>query len=164
MTAKPKFEPRKLMEKAIEVMRQAESKAEEENQREEIVLSEYEKTSPDVLLADLSTDALKRYHSFLGMEEPAGSPAFHRRLQQQGLLEETDAKWVPTGFGTLLFGKHPRDTIAQAGLLGTIHYTEGKEEVRDFDGPTVLVSHCHEPPPALSEIGFTGESRVRAGN
>jgi len=29
--------------------------------------------------------------------------------------------------------------MQQAGLLGTIHYHDGKEEPRDFDGPMVLI-------------------------
>lgn len=46
---------------------------------------------------------------------------------------------TPTGFGLLLFGKEPRTVMPQAGLLGTIHYPDGTEEPRDFDGPQVLV-------------------------
>ena len=29
--------------------------------------------------------------------------------------------------------------MQQAGLLGTIHYPDGTEETRDFDGPMVLI-------------------------
>ena len=54
-------------------------------------------------------------------------------------MEISKDKRQPTGFGTLLFGQHPRDSIAQAGLLATLHYEDGREEVRDFDGPMVLV-------------------------
>jgi ATP-dependent DNA helicase RecG len=46
---------------------------------------------------------------------------------------------VPTGFGLLLFGREPRIVLPQAGLLGTIHYPDGTEETRDFDGPMVLI-------------------------
>jgi len=118
---------------------QAELKAEEAERGEEVILSEYEKVNPDVALGDLSEDAMKRYLSFLGFKGAVESAEFRGRLRQQGLLEQVDGKLVPTGFGTLLFGKHPRDSAPQAGLLGTIHYPDGKEEVRDFDGPMVNV-------------------------
>lgn len=62
---------------------------------------------------------------------------FHKRLAQQGLLVEQKGKFVPTGFGTLLFGNEPRILLPQAGLLSTIHYDDGREEPRDFDGPAV---------------------------
>jgi len=39
----------------------------------------------------------------------------------------------------LLFGKEPRASIPQAGVLGTIHYPDGTEETADFDDALVLV-------------------------
>ena len=116
----------------------AERAAEKHRRRATITLSEYEKPNAEVLLEDLSDEALKRYQKFLGLGEKE-TAAFYRRLHQQGLLEVSKDKRQPTGFGTLLFGKHPRDSIAQAGLLATMHYEDGREEVRDFDGPMVLV-------------------------
>lgn len=116
----------------------AERAAEKHRRRSTITLSEYEKPSAEILLEDLSKEALMLYQEFLGLgdKEPA---IFHRRLHQQGLLEISKDKRQPTGFGTLLFGQHPRDSIAQAGLLATMHYEDGREEVRDFDGPMVLI-------------------------
>lgn len=116
----------------------AERAAEKHRSRAAITLSEYDKPNAEVLLEDLSDEALKRYQKFLGLGEKEAA-VFYRRLHQQGLLEVSKDKRQPTGFGTLLFGKHPRDSIAQAGLLATMHYEDGREEVRDFDGPMVLV-------------------------
>jgi len=82
---------------------------------------------------------LKRYRELARISDDVVSPAFQRRLIQQGLLKTEGAKLVPAGFGMLLFGKSPRDVMPQAGLLGTIHYPDGTEEVQDFDGPMVLV-------------------------
>ena len=56
----------------------------------------------------------------------------------QGLLKLENGKGIPTGFGLLLFGKRPRLVMPQAGLLGTIHYPDGREEPKDFHGPQVL--------------------------
>lgn len=122
-----------------EFFAEAELKAEEAERREEVILSEYEKAAPQVAIGDLSAETLRRYQSFLGFDDAVDSAPFRRRLQQQGLLEDLHGQLVPTGFGTILFGKHPRDTVPEAVLLGTIHYEGGKEEVRDFDGPMVNV-------------------------
>jgi ATP-dependent DNA helicase RecG len=60
-------------------------------------------------------------------------------LVQLGLLKELKNTFIPTGFGLLLFGKEPRASMQQAGLLGTIHYSDGTEEPRDFDEPAVFI-------------------------
>ncbi|HKY23418.1 MAG TPA: ATP-binding protein [Vicinamibacterales bacterium] len=88
---------------------------------------------------DLSTEALGQYKSIAKIDDIVGSPGFNRRLVQQGLLKQEDGRLTPTGFGLLLFGREPRAALPQAGLLGTIHFREGNEEPRDFDGPQVLV-------------------------
>ncbi len=88
---------------------------------------------------DLSAEALDQYRTIAKIEDAVGSPDFNRRLVQQGLLKQDDGRWMPTGFGLLLFGREPRTAMPQAGLLGTIHFPEGNEELRDFDGPQVLV-------------------------
>lgn len=87
---------------------------------------------------DFSTEALMRYQADGRIGEAVDSPAFNRRLVQQGLLKQENGKSVPTGFGLLLFGKEPRTAMPQAGLLGTIHFADGTEELKDFDGPQVL--------------------------
>jgi len=122
-----------------EFFKQAELKAEEEERHEETTLTEYEKVSEHTQIDDLSSIALKQYHSFVGGDEAFDSEVFRRRLLQQGVLEKVKNQLRPTGFATLLFGKHPRDAAPEAGLLGTIHYAEGKEEIRDFAGPLVSV-------------------------
>lgn len=87
---------------------------------------------------DLSTEALEQYRNVAKIDDAIGSDGFNRRLVQQGLLKQDDGHWTPTGFGLLLFGREPRTVMPQAGLLGTIHFPEGNEEPRDFDGPQVL--------------------------
>ncbi len=46
---------------------------------------------------------------------------------------------LPTGFGMLLFGKQPRNTLRQAGLLASITYPDGEKERKEFDEPAVLI-------------------------
>ena len=90
-------------------------------------------------LSDLDDEALRRYGHATGIEHPSGSWEFNRLLELQGLLHESDGEFVPSGFGLLLFGGAPRSRLPQAGLLATVHYADGTEETRDFDGPAVLV-------------------------
>ena len=106
---------------------------------EEATLSTLEDPVTTADFSDFSPEVLERYRSDSNVEDAANSAKFQRRLVQQGLLKAKGTKIVPAGFGLLLFGKSPRDVIPQAGLLGTIHYPDGTEEVRDFDGPMVLV-------------------------
>ena len=113
--------------------------AAEEKKPEVVTLSSLENAVAAAAVVDFSDEALRQYHDLAQIKDDVGSAAFNRRLIQQGLLREENARIIPTGFGLLLFGKEPRTSLPQAGLLGTIHYPNGKEEPRDFDGPLVLV-------------------------
>lgn len=57
------------------------------------------------------------------------------RLVSQGLLVRSRGGVAPTGWGLLLFGKHPRDRFPQAGLIATAEYGDGQRETEDFSGP-----------------------------
>lgn len=108
-------------------------------QLKENILSPLENVLAAAALKDFSDEALERYRAQAKIADATDSPAFKRRLLQQGLLKKEKARLVPTGFGFLLFGKEPRRILHQAGLLATIHYPDGKEEPRDFDDPLVLI-------------------------
>lgn len=116
-----------------------ERRAAAEQAPENVVLSTLENPVATADMSDFAPQVLERYRSLARIEEASNSARFQRRLVQQGLLTAQGNSVVPAGFGMLLFGKSPRDVMPQAGLLGTIHYADGTEEVRDFDGPMVLV-------------------------
>jgi len=103
------------------------------------VLSMLEDRIDATALEDLSTNALQEYRARARLSDEVGSSQFNRRLVQLGLLTRTNGQFNPTGFGVLLFGKEPRVSMPQSGLLATIHYPDDAEEIRDFDGPQVLV-------------------------
>lgn len=100
-------------------------------------LSDLESQLQSVQLDDLSPLALDRYRDMAQIPEDRAT--FTRRLLRLGLLSEADDRVVPTGLGLLLFGTEPRTAIPHAGVLGTFHFSDGGEEVRDFDGPQVFV-------------------------
>lgn len=112
--------------------------AREEKKPETIILSPLENSFATAETKDLSTEAMKQYRAIAKISDTVGSPAFKRRLVQQGLFKQENGGTKPTGFGLLLFGREPRTVMPQAGLLGTIHFADGTEELKDFDGPQVL--------------------------
>jgi|CXWL01.1.fsa_nt_gi ATP-dependent DNA helicase RecG len=103
-----------------------------------VVLSPLENAFATVEMKDFSTEAMEQYRTSARISDTVGSTAFNRRLIQQGLLKQENGRSTPTGFGLLLFGREPRTVMPQAGLLGTIHFADGTEEPKDFDGPQVL--------------------------
>jgi ATP-dependent DNA helicase RecG len=104
----------------------------------EIVLSPLEGMPEATQDEDLSSEALEAYRSNANIEDGIDSLAFRIRLTRQGILQQEGNRFVPTGFGLLLFGKEPRTTLPQVGLLGTIHHPDGTEDIRNFEGPQVL--------------------------
>jgi len=112
--------------------------AREEKKPKGITLSPLENAFATAELKDFSTEAIEQYRTIAKISDTVGSPAFNRRLVQQGLLKQENGLSTPTGFGLLLFGREPRTVMPQAGLLGTIHFADGTEEPKDFDGPQVL--------------------------
>lgn len=122
--------------------------AHEEKKPKIIRLSPLENPFATADTNDLSVEALEQYRTATKISDKVGSPGFNRRLLQQGLLKGDVDQATPTGFGLLLFGKEPRTVMPQAGLLGTMHFADGTEEPRDFDGPQVLA-----PEQALQWLG-----------
>jgi len=117
---------------------QARRKAEEEEGAPALEPLPFDQNPPQVSLDDLDREALSHYHGFLFKKGTDGDDEFHRRLAHQGLLVKTEeGTLAPTRFAHLLFGKHPRDILPQAGILATIHGKEG-EDPKDFDGPMVM--------------------------
>ena len=120
-------------------LEQAIQRAEEAKQPKEVILSPLELPPPAVDWSDFSTEALNAYRKAANVLENSDSDDFQRRLLQQGVLTEISGILKPSGFGNVLFGKTPRISTPQSGVLATIHYATGKEEVKDFDGPQVFV-------------------------
>jgi len=113
--------------------------AAEEEEPKTVKLSDLEDKVAAANTKDLSLQALSAYRDVAKITEEVESSEFNRRLLQQGLLKEDGGVLSPTGFGVLLFGREPRVTLPQAGLLGTIHYPNDTEETRNFEGPMVLI-------------------------
>jgi len=103
------------------------------------VLSSMEDVARRADFDDLSRDALDEFRLSARVADQIDSPIFRTRLVQLGLLEWDNDKFRPTGFGLILFGTEPRSILPQVGLLCTIRYRDGTEEIASFEGPQVLV-------------------------
>lgn len=113
--------------------------AAKEKKSKEVKLSDLEDAESAIAWGDLSQEALEEYRALAYIDEEVDSPAFQRRLLLQGLLKKEKKVLTPTRSGVLLFGKDPRLTMPESGLLGTIRYPNGTEEARNFEGPMVLI-------------------------
>jgi ATP-dependent DNA helicase RecG len=102
-------------------------------------LSRWDEALAGVGVPDLASDALARYRERARIPEKPASPAFLQRLEHQGLLRRRGSKFLPTGFGLLLFGHRPREVLHHAGLNATIEYPDGTHEIHNFDGPAILI-------------------------
>jgi ATP-dependent DNA helicase RecG len=121
---------------------QALERAEEEMKTRAIILSKLELIPTAADLSDFSGDALEQFRVKAKIEHNIGSDAFNKRLLQQGILREEGGRLLPTGYGFLLFGKEPRNVFRQAGLLGTVYYSDGQTEIRDFNEPLILIPNA----------------------
>ena len=101
--------------------------------------SAWDEVLPLAELGHLSATALKRYSERAKISKKVGTKAFFGVLQQHGLVRRHGQKLRPTGFGMILFGENPRYMIHHAGLNLTLEYADGSHEIKDFDGPAILI-------------------------
>ncbi len=118
--------------------------AKEKKVTQPVLQSQWDEVQADAEVADFSKEALTRYRGQTKIKEAVGSDAFLERLQRQGLVRRHGRKLRPTGFGLILFGKNPREIIHHTGLNLTIEFPDGTHEVKDFDGPSILIPDAIE--------------------
>ena len=133
---------RRIREENSDFLRRAQERAgeEEEQDEPEVTLSSLGEPLPQVVYHDFSNEALREYRETAGISEAVDTPEFRRRLERLRILTTDDGEMIPTKSGTILFGEAPREAMPQVGLLGTIHYPDGSEETKDFEGPQVLAT------------------------
>jgi ATP-dependent DNA helicase RecG len=126
-------------------------------------LSQWDKPLPGVKLNDLAYDALEIYRRRSRLPGEVLSADFRDRLHRQGLLGRLGSRLVPTGFGFILFGRKPREVLHHAGLNATIHYPDGSDEIKNFDGPTILIPDLVEDWLRLKLPNLIDRSRMTRG-
>lgn len=102
-------------------------------------LSKWDEALAGANLPDLASEALARYRTRTKIKDKTKSASFRQRLERQGLLKQRGKGLVPTGFGFILFGKTPREILHHAGLNATIEFPDGTHDIKNFDGPAILI-------------------------
>lgn len=123
---------------------EARAKAVKDEPSQPVALSSMESPLDRLSHSSFSVPALQQFKEALGLKSAANSDTFLNALVSRGLAAKVGKKFVPTGFGLLLFGKEPRATLPQAGLLATIEYPDGHKETEDFQGPLSLLPDALE--------------------
>lgn len=115
-------------------------KAEEEDNQEEIVLSDTEKAVPFLSLDEMNPILL---HKFMEKANMANLDSLEgaNDLLMLGIIDKLDedgkSKFVPTGQGLLLFGNRPEMLFHQAVIRAT-YKTQGKnEDIETIGGPLI---------------------------
>ena len=136
--------PRELQEQIREAnkefLAQALQRASKEPNKNEVLLSSLDQPAAFLNFDHFSSEAFNYYRAKLGISESWDTAPFKQRLLQMGLVEQTEPNtFIPSGYGMLMFGKAPRNSFQQAGLLATVDYPNGKKETKNFEGPYVLM-------------------------
>ena len=85
----------------------------------------------------ISDEALEAIHTAVRFEEGVDSDEFKELLGQLNMVDLESGNL--TNNGAILFSKNPRGSLKQAVVLATLELPDGSEDVKDFDGPQVLV-------------------------
>lgn len=112
----------------------------EDTQERPIELSNLERSDAHTSSNDFDYKATAKYRNKVKASSGHEIHNDASHFLQLGIYTEGDDKKVkPSGFGMLLFGKQPRNTFHQAGLLAKVSYPNGKEENKNFDKAMVLI-------------------------
>ncbi len=92
-------------------------------------------------VSKFSNDALQKFINETKLSYKINSDSFFEYLSDFGAMEwnKKTKKFIPTGFGMLLFGENPRSKYPQAVLKAHVKYGDNKIEPKDFDKPLVLL-------------------------
>jgi len=92
-------------------------------------------------VAKFSEIALQKFIDEANLSYKITDESFLEYLSDFGAMEWNDKnnKYIPTGFGILLFGKNPRSKYPQAVLKAHVTYGNNKIEPKDFTEPLVLL-------------------------
>lgn len=107
-------------------------------------LTELEQINDKSDLSDLSEEALTFYKEKTNFKGSIKSDSFIKKLWHKGVLEKGKNKFIPTGIGLILFAKTSEDFYPQAIMKATIKYPNGKLDIKDFNGPLILMPDALE--------------------
>ena len=109
----------------------------------EIVLSPLEAPIPTIELSQFSEKAIKYYILKAKLQYAFNSEELLLHFEQAGIVQRLKVnnaeKFIPTGFGILLFGDNPQIKFPQSVIKAKVRYGNNSSIPKDFDGPMVLI-------------------------
>lgn len=112
-----------------------------EAEQEEDLRTPFELPVPNYDISKFSDEALQKFIKEANLYFKPTDEAFLEYLADFGAMEwaKEKKKFVPTGYGILLFGKNPRTKFKNAVLKAHVSYGSSKIEPKDFDQALVLL-------------------------
>lgn len=138
----PQFQ-KKIKEINKEFLKQAIERANDRKEKKEVVLSKLENAIPTMDLKQFSEKAIQYYIDQSKLPHTINSNELWLHFEYAGIIQRAkinnEEKYIPTGFGILLFGIDPREKYPQAVIKAKVKYGNNASIPKDFEGPLVLI-------------------------
>lgn len=126
-----------------EFLKQANERANDRKEKKEVVLSNLENSIPTMDVKQFSEKAILYYIEQSKLPHTINSNELWLHFEHAGIVQrvktKNEEKYIPTGFGILLFGNNPREKYQQAVVKAKVRYGNNASIPKDFEGPLVLI-------------------------
>lgn len=126
-----------------EFLKQVTERANDRKEIKEVVLSNLENSIPTMDLKQFSEKAIQYYIEQSKLPHKINSNELWLHFEHAGIVQrvktDSEEKYIPTGFGILLFGKNPREKYPHAVVKAKVKYGNNASIPKDFEGPLVLI-------------------------
>lgn len=109
----------------------------QEEEEVHVQLSKQEEILPRSLFDDLDEELLKKFLFQLNISDDLTNSYSARVLEQAGIVGFVNGEMKPTGWGVLMFGKHPEIPYPHSQVRASIYMDDEKEKVQTFKGALV---------------------------
>lgn len=120
-----------------EFLKQATERANDRKEKKEVVLSNLENSIPTMDLKQFSKEAIKYYNHQSKLPYTINSNELRLHFEYAGIVQRVkinnEDKYIPTGFGILLFGINPREKYPQAVVKAKVKYGNNASIPKDFE-------------------------------
>lgn len=138
----PKFQ-KVIKDVNKEFLKQATERANDRKEKKEVVLSNLENSIPTMDVKQFSENAIQYYIEQSKLPHTKNSNELWLHFEHAGIVQrvktKNEEKYIPTGFGILLFGNNPREKYQQAVVKAKVKYGNNASIPKDFEGPLVLI-------------------------
>jgi len=138
----PQFQ-KKIKEINREFLKQATERANDRKEKKKVILSNLENSIPTMDLKQFSEKAIQYYIDQSKLPHAINSNELWLHFEHAGIVQRVNindgTKYIPTGFGILLFGNNPREKYQQAVIKAKVKYGNNASIPKDFEGPLVLI-------------------------